>query len=303
MPARRSRTQQWHRCLEEILERKGTLEIAIAREYDDEERRGNHLIWRVRLLSLTDSALVVEQPIALGRTVELDSNIDLIAVIAIGQNRWMFRTRTDAKLQFTGRDGHRSAALRLALPDNVERCQRRHHYRVQTASLSLPEVELWPLLDPKSVLIAERLNELQYYRSQPGGEDIHDEQIAALTSDAAMPEVGPRLTAALLNLGGGGVGLQIRPADAGAIGRHKLYWLRFLLLPELTTPICATGKLVHTHVESSQDVYAGLAFDFSFNPGHQQFVLDQICRYIALQQRAQMHETQAATAAAQRRSA
>ena len=297
MPARRSRTLQWHRCLEEILERNGTLEIAIAREYSDESTKGNHLIWRVRLLSLNDSHLVIEQPMALGRTVELSSDIDLIAVLAIGQNRWMFRTRTEAKVQFTGRDGRVLSALRLTLPAQVERCQRRHHYRVHTAALTLPEVELWPLLDPKSVLLAERLNELQYYRTQHGSVEFEQSDIEALSSEAVMPEVGPRLSASLLNLGGGGVGLQVLPADSAALGRHKLYWLRFMLLPELTAPICASGKLVHTHVESSQEIYAGLAFDFSFNPGHQQFVLEQICRYIALQQRAQMKESMVAETA------
>ena len=56
----------------------------------------------------------------------------------------------------------------------------------------------------------------------------------------------------------------------------------------MRSAICATGKVIHTHMDSSQHLYAGLAFDFTFNPGHQQFVVEQICRYIALQQRQQM---------------
>jgi c-di-GMP-binding flagellar brake protein YcgR len=277
VPARRSRTQQWRRCLEEILERNGTLEIAVARRDHESDTQGSHLIWRVRLLCLNNQHIVVEQPVALGRTVELDANVELVAILAIGQNRWMFRTRTMAQMKFTGRDGRAIAAIQLELPTQVERCQRRHHYRVATAELSLPEVELWPLLDPKSVLL--------------------EADIEALSNESIRPEVGPRLTATLLNLGGGGVGLQVRSQDAAALGRHKLYWLRFMLLPELSTAICATGKLAHTHIEATQDVYAGLAFDFSFNPGHQQFVLEQICKYIALQQRAQMQESVVAQAA------
>lgn len=303
MPARRSRTTQWRRCLEEILSRNGTLEIAVARDDHDTPSQGSHLIWRVRLLCLNNQHIVVEQPVALGRTVELNSDIDLVAILAIGQNRWMFRTRTLSQMSFIGRDGRPIAAIQLSLPEQVERCQRRHHYRVETAELSLPEVELWPLLDPKSVLLAERLNELQYYRSQNGVAELQDADLEALSGDSIMPEVGPRLTASLLNLGGGGVGLQVASADAAALGRHKLYWIRFMLLPELTTPICATGKLAHTHIEATQDLYAGLAFDFSFNPGHQQFVLEQICKYIALQQRAQMQESMAASTAARRKSA
>ena len=44
------------------------------------------------------------------------------------------------------------------------------------------------------------------------------------------------------------------------------------------------NKLIHTHMESSQHTYAGFAFDFSFNPGHQRVVVDQICRFTARQQ-------------------
>jgi hypothetical protein len=91
----------------------------------------------------------------------------------------------------------------------------------------------------------------------------------------------------LLNLGGGGVGLRIDPSDAHMLNRHKIFWMRFALPPAQRTPICASAKLVHTHMESNHDTYAGMAFDFSFNPSHQKFVVDQICRYIAMQQRQQ----------------
>ena len=91
----------------------------------------------------------------------------------------------------------------------------------------------------------------------------------------------------LLNIGGGGLGLRVRPDDAQSLARHKIFWLRFTLPPELTTPICATAKLAHTNVDSTQYTYAGMAFDFSFNPVHQRFIVEQICRFIAMQQRDQ----------------
>ena len=87
--------------------------------------------------------------------------------------------------------------------------------------------------------------------------------------------------------GGGGIGLRFRQEDAQILSRHKLFWIRFRLPPELTTPICATAKLIHNHTELSQYTYAGMAFDFSFHPAHQRFVVNQICRYIAVQQQAQ----------------
>ena len=64
MPANRSRTLQWRRCLQQIHERNGALELAVAREYG-EGQEGSHLVWRVRVLELRSNEIVVEQPMAL----------------------------------------------------------------------------------------------------------------------------------------------------------------------------------------------------------------------------------------------
>jgi c-di-GMP-binding flagellar brake protein YcgR len=310
---------EWRRCLRQVFERNGALEIAVARTYD-EGVAGRHLIWRVRMLTLSDEEMTVEQPMALGHLIPLKPGIEVVAILAVGQNRWMFNTICKGVVQHVGGSERPVAALRLAVPDTVERCQRRSYYRVETAAIHLPEAEVWPLLDPKSVIPAERANELAFEASQEAnhhhGRVSLSQPVQARgpargqargltrgpasdsplgvddTAEALMPEVGPKFTGALLNLGGGGIGLRVGPADAANLGRHKLFWIRFALPPELATPVCATAKLVHTHMDSSQYTYAGLAFDFSFNPGHQQFVFDQICRYITMQQAAQLESTE-----------
>jgi hypothetical protein len=309
VPANRSRTHEWRRCLRQVHERNGALEIAVANTPPDASTsggstsgggnsggRGGQLVWRVRILTLTDTEIVVEQPATLGQTIPIDKGIELVVVLAIGQNRWMFTSNNLGHIGYPlsgsvdRSGGNKSlAAMRLQMPESVQRCQRRHHYRVETTSLSLPRVEIWPLLDPKSVLLAERACELQFEQGGPD-ESSGDPMMHAgvVDDDAVMPEVGPRFSATLLNLGGGGVGLRIGPDDGQVLCRHKLFWMRIMLEPALTTPICATGKLVHSHIESNHDTYAGLAFDFSFNPVHQRFVVDQICKYIAIQQKAQV---------------
>lgn len=285
VPANRSRTNEWRRCLQQLHERNGSMEIALIRDGDDDSR---HLLWRVRVLGLASNEIIVEQPTAMGRAIELHDNVELAAIFAIGQNRWMFRTTKLGSLEFTLNDSRSVSALRLAVPDNVERCQRRHFYRIETTALNLPQVEMWPLLDPKSVVLAERaceieLNGLKYDSDEPDGDE------APLSmSDTVLPEVGPKFMAELANIGGGGVGIRVAAHHAPTLGRHKLFWLRFTLPPEMTTPVCATGKLTHSHMDSTQHTYGGLAFDFSFNPGHQEFVVEQICRYIAAQQREQI---------------
>jgi len=274
-----------------VQERNGALEIAVAKDMAD-DASGDHLVWRVRLLAVSETEILIEQPVALGQAIQIEQGIQLVAILSIGQNRWMFSTTNLGQTTHVGFERRPVPALRLIMPESVQRCQRRNYYRVETAALSLPEAEIWPLLDPKSVLIAERAYELRY--EIDAGLVNPETAISTGTFDdeSVMPEVGPPFTGTLLNLGGGGVGLRIKPQDGQMLARHKLFWMRISLPEGLNTPICASAKLVHTHIESNHDVYAGMAFDFTFNPGHQRFVIDQICRYIALQQKAQMQRNQ-----------
>jgi c-di-GMP-binding flagellar brake protein YcgR len=282
VPASRSRTHEWKRCLHQLHDRGGSLEIAIAATYEADAEHSSDLIWRVRILQFNDTDLVVECPQTLGRELEIAPGIELIAVIAIGQNRWMFRT-TNLGLVSTVSDRRQAKAMRLAIPEAVERCQRRNFYRVHIASLSLPQVDAWPLLDPRSVLLAERANELRGLNIDAVSRDEKDSP-----DSLALPLVGPKFSGLLMNIGGGGIGLALEPADAAILHHHRTLWLRFPLSPEIPAPVCATAKVVHTHIDSTQRTYAGLSFDFSHNPAHQRFVVDQICRYISLQQKAQL---------------
>ena len=249
MPANRSRTSGWRRSLHQIFERNGSLEIAIARYYE-EDNSGQHLIWRVRLLGLSETEVIVEQPMTLGQIIRINKGVEMVAIIAIGQNRWMFPT-TNLGLHEQRLNSSKSVpAMRLVLPSEVERCQRRNYYRVETAALILPKVEIWPLLDPKSVVIAERANELQSEMPATGNQHAGEIHLA----DDVMPEIGPKFTASLVNIGGGGVGLNVEQDQASHLGSHKMYWIRIALPPELENPIYATGKLVHSHMESNHSV-------------------------------------------------
>lgn len=288
MPANRSRTLGWRRCLKQVHERQGAVEIALASHNSNHTEAPAHdLVWRVRLLDVNDLELIVEQPSALGQPMQINGGAHMIVVFAIGQNRWTFTT-TVLPSRLPNRSGAQGAsrlppipAIHLAMPDAVQRCQRRQHDRLEigtTGALHLPQVEIWPLLDPKTVLVAERASEL---RHAEGGRET-----APRDHELAIPEVGPRFTAVLANLGGGGVGLRVKPHESQALARHKLFWMR-LRLDAGREPICATCKLVHTHMESNHDTYAGMAFDFSFNPNHQRFVVEQISNYVAVRQAAQ----------------
>ena len=106
MPANRSRTERWLDCLRQMAQREGAIEVTIptskgATGQSDSSEQAD-LIWRVRIVSVTDDEIVVEQPNAAGQPIELAPGVPLIAVMAIGQNRWMFRTSVLPALPRTG---------------------------------------------------------------------------------------------------------------------------------------------------------------------------------------------------------
>src|SRR4029079_10160732 len=67
VPASRSRTERWRDCLRQVCERDGALEISVptSRPGPGEQTRsgfhGADLIWRVRIVSLTETEIVIEQ--------------------------------------------------------------------------------------------------------------------------------------------------------------------------------------------------------------------------------------------------
>ncbi|MBL8962988.1 MAG: hypothetical protein KF787_06025 [Phycisphaeraceae bacterium] len=284
MPASRSRTERWRDCLHQVYERGGGLELSFARDDGD---AGSDLVWRVRLLALGEDDLTVEAPNALGKSMRIEPGTAFIAAMAIGQNRWMFRTSVvSIDHMRLGRGAMEQSVLRLEMPDHVERCSRRSFYRMSTAQLRLPRVECWPLRDPATAIapeIANRTLILDLQNQDVTGIRVGDRAAAP----AMLPEVGPGFTASLVNVGGGGAGLIVDRQDAPALECVRTLWIRIDLRPDIPAPIAMTARCVHTHIDSGQNTYAGLAFDFGFNPGHREFVVSQISRYVqSISQRA-----------------
>jgi c-di-GMP-binding flagellar brake protein YcgR len=275
MPANRSRTDRWRDCLWQIYERGGAIEVSVARP-DNPEPSGHDLVWRVKIARVTDDEIVVDQPAAFGRTFRLDAGTTVVGAMSIGQNRWMFRTQALP----SPADGR----LRLAMPEHVERCQRRSYYRASTGAVALPPVECWNLLDPTTVVAAEVANEayvrdMQRRRTDPGA--------PAPEIEPLLPDVGPRFTAELVNISGGGLGLLVPPGESAGLERARFLWMRLDLRPDVAAPIGMTGRLVHTHMDSAQNVHAGLAFEFGFHPAHRDFVIREVCALVARLQTAQ----------------
>jgi len=273
VPANRSRTDRWRSSLWKIYERGGGLEFTVERP-DATEDTSTDLVWRVRILDLTDDEITVELPGTLGKSFDLGTGTRLLGIMAVGQNKWMFHTEVLGPSKATYRNTF--GAIRLAMPSNVERCQRRTFDRISTAAVKLPEINCWPLIDPRSAVPAEMANRIMIL-------DLQDRDLtgeSATPSQEELPEVGPPFTARLANIGGGGIGLQIERSAASALDSCRMFWFRIDLRPAIPAPMALTARLAHTHIDSQQNVYAGFAFDFGLNPSHKAFVLGQIDRYM-----------------------
>lgn len=293
MPATRSRTERWKDYLERLPERGGAIEIAVRSNETQpgQDHQTPDVVWRVRVVACSARSLVVEQPGAFGKALAIDPGTPLIGAMTVGQNRWMFHTRVVGLQSDLGRAPH----LVLELPSGVERCARRSFFRISSAQLNLPKVLCWPLMDPTTVVPAEaacraRIEAAIAVNSQ-------SKPFASNTPDWVLPEVGSPFEAALLNLSGGGLGLHVEPANTAALTSRPHLWLQVDLGPNSPGPLSVTGRVAHSHLDSTQHTYAGVAFEFGHHPEYRDFVTDLFQLYIAAAQSRLRADTLAASAA------
>jgi hypothetical protein len=277
MPAFRSRNVQWRRSLEQLASRGGGIELSIAPAGGDGEATVD-FVWRVRVVGVGEAWIDVEAPVVLGQDVPVPPGAPLVGAISTGPNRWVFDTECLGAGGPGGPVSRTAATLRLRMPEEVRR-SRRGHLRVGAASLELPSVELWPLLDEVSLRPIERALELA--ADACGGEMAASLAGRFWEREPLRPSLGPRFPATLLNLGGGGVGLRIDATHASALNRHRRFWMVLDLRPESILPICASLRIAHLHLDASGSTYAGAAFDTAANPRHATLLARQILEAVA----------------------
>jgi len=278
MPANRSRTDRWRQSLEKICARGGGLEFTVNNTADVKSK---NLVWRVRLLDYDDNTLTLEHPGAMGLSFHIEPGTPLIGILSVGQNRWMFHTNAIASVTQRNKNG-KSKVLQIAMPEKVERCMRRNFDRTSTARVELPTVNAWSLLNHHSAGPVEIANRLMIDQLRDQGTSA-----AASFDPQMLPEVGPRFEAKLANIGGGGVGLIVDKESRANLDAVHLFWLSINLLPAVPAPVVMVARMAHTHLDSQQNTYAGLAFDFTQSTDHKNFVIKEIDRFIRASQPSQ----------------
>lgn len=278
MPANRSRTERWRDVLHQIFERGGGLEFTVDRGEPltvDTGTSPNDIVWRVKILHLDDEYITVEPPAAVGRSMNFELGTSIVVVMAVGQNRWMFRSTISAAASQRSSRGTLERVLKLNMPTQVERCARRNFYRVSTAEIHLPNVTLWPVRSLETAIPAEVANAAQVRNAQNG---VMPSSLDAFSQ--VLPEVGTPFQAKLMNVGGGGIGLIVAKEHASNLDQGRLFWLRVDLGNSAGVPLGMTARLAHTHIDSEHNTYVGMAFEFSHNAGHRDFIVEQFTRYV-----------------------
>ncbi len=278
MPANRSRTDRWRQSLEKIRARGGGLEFTVDHSHQSSNTNTKNLVWRVRLIDYCDDTITLEHPGAMGHSFHIENGTPLIGILSVGQNRWMFHTKAVASSTVRSRNGI-TKILEVVMPDNVERCMRRNFDRTSTARVELPSVNVWPLLNQSSAGPIEIANRMMV-------QQLRDQSTTTKASfdPQMLPEVGPRFEAKLANIGGGGVGLVVDQENRSNLDSVHLFWLSIDLLPSVPAPLVMCARMAHTHIDSQNNTYAGLAFDFSQSVDHKHFVVAEIDRYIRASQ-------------------
>lgn len=276
MPANRSRTDRWRQSLEKIRSRGGGLEFTVNPENTDTAPSKN-LVWRVRLLDYDDSTLTLEHPGAMGLSFHIEPGTSLIGILSVGQNRWMFHTKVLGSTNQS--NGSNFKALKVAMPQKVERCIRRNFDRTSTAEVNLPSVNVWPLINQASAAPIEIANRMMIQQLSEQGTTASQE-----FDPQMLPEVGPRFEAKLANIGGGGVGLVVDKENRSHLDAVHLFWLSVNLMPAVPAPLVMVARMAHTHLDSQQNTYAGLSFEFAHSTDHKNFVVKQIDRFIRASQ-------------------
>ncbi|MBL8763157.1 MAG: PilZ domain-containing protein [Phycisphaerae bacterium] len=295
MPANRSRTERWNEALQQVLNRGGALELILAGP--DGRPPANGVSWRVRLLEVHDDHLLVEPPAAVGKTITLREDMTLSASYTIGQNRWVFESRTRGYRSIQAprapgvyRPGAPAGpavgripgalALMIAPPREVTRSPRRRHDRVDaSAAVEGVPVRCWPLGDPTAARGAEEANRNYIMELLRGGGSRHD-PCMSIDEGLLIPDAGPEFRATLRNLSAGGLGLGVEPDCRRFLEMRRYFWLRLDLTPDIPAPIAVTAKIAHTHLEPTQHVHVGMAFDFTHNEAHRDFIVDLLQRYV-----------------------
>jgi c-di-GMP-binding flagellar brake protein YcgR len=259
---------------------------------------------RVKLLDFNAAGLVVERPERLDVGVYFTRGTRVRVLMPESRRRrfWEFTTTVRDLLSLppeqtavgsfdAGRpdlSGHQSVhltnesltasatpmrAMALVPPTQVHRAQRRSFYRVAIAGINLLPVQLTPLSEAASPQIGLADNANLH-------EQVQD------TNKTMYAEAGATFHARLVNISGGGIGVEV-PRQHAQTAQTANRLSCVMSLPRLPRPLSVDCVPVHRHLQSDGSLYLGLEMILA-DAVQRRRIGDLVCRFTAWHQRQQL---------------
>lgn len=221
--------------------------------------------FRVRLLEFGDDVIRLEKPshaVAPEAGRWLREGATVIVLVVDKSDRWEFTTRIKGFVMHDLSEKVKVSAIEIAPPTRMHSGQRRAFFRVSTAGVAMKPVRLTPIAVEATV---------------PASQD-------ATPKFPAQP-----FTGRLLNIGGGGMGVEAPQRVASQLADSVRYRCR-LELPTVGEALEVNVKTVHLEPREGGTHYLGMRFEFE-DAADQRRCEQQVVRFTTWLQRQQIQRT------------
>jgi c-di-GMP-binding flagellar brake protein YcgR len=239
-----------HQLLAEACARNVTGELIVPVEEGEDPERAPQT--RVRLLKLSDQAVLVDQPDFKKRDVTLQENDAVRIYFVVEDQHWGFDTTVRGTGQWQPSDQSHAVIDVMVLhpPEEVQRDQRRECYRL-------------PMLHAPDNRAAFRIQSTSEYRNLP--QDV--------------------IASFLLNISETGCGLVSRKSALGDLEEGDKIKVAFTL-PEFDEPLRLPGEVRHVHeMRDGDHVTIGVQWAVNWDDPENRQIQEALAKFIAEQQR------------------
>ncbi|MCC7205505.1 MAG: PilZ domain-containing protein [Phycisphaeraceae bacterium] len=196
--------------------------------------------FRARLLAMPEDGIVIERPFPRIDEHGLDVGGEVLVLLTDHKERWACRCKVLEMTHHPVAGQPEIPAVKLSRPHHVRNAQRRRFYRASTVGITLP----WRVL---------------------------------LRPAQEIPSGGYPIEARLLNIGAGGLGVEIVLADKlSVLGASEFF--ATLNLPTVAEPLRLRVRLVHDRPYTDQSHYLGLQMIYD-DPSARRQQMDAIVRF------------------------
>lgn len=253
------------------------------------EAEGPVPTYLARLLDFDDRGFLIERPQGKDAIRFMREGSPIFMLLIDGSQRLELASIVTELTRYQLNERMTVAAARLAMPHDVRSAQRRNYFRVMVSGLKLnPVTFIPPEVSPEAPAEASPEADPAPPEVSPEAE-VRPEPTPESSADAPQEdqpiEVRP-FEAKLLNLGGGGVGVEAPRWVRQQLPLCDTYHCR-LTLPDIEDVITVVGKVVHCRPQQQDTVYLGVQFEFD-DPAQESAVVDQLVRFTTVVQRRQL---------------